>query len=128
MFSSISTTWGTGDGSSTFNLPDLRGQFVRGWDNSAGVDSGRSFASSQSDQNKQHTHSVTDPGHQHNTSITNSDVFPATGAKTISYGGAGGYPADTFTMSSATTGISLANQGGTEVRVKNYALMYVIKF
>ena len=36
----ISTTWGVGDGSSTFNLPDLRGQFVRGWDNSAGVDSG----------------------------------------------------------------------------------------
>lgn len=128
LFASISTTWGTGDGSSTFNLPDLRGQFVRGWDNSAGVDSGRSFASSQSDQNKQHTHSVTDPGHQHNTSITNSDVFPATGAKTISYGGAGSYPATTFTMSDATTGISLANQGGTEVRVKNYALMYVIKF
>jgi microcystin-dependent protein len=128
LFSAISTTWGVGDGSSTFNLPDLRGQFVRGWDNSAGVDSGRSFASSQTDQNKQHTHSVTDPGHQHNTSITNSDVFPATGAKTISYGGAGGYPATTFTMDDATTGISLANQGGTEVRVKNYALMYVIKF
>ena len=128
LFSAISTTWGVGDGSSTFNLPDLRGQFVRGWDNSAGVDSGRSFASSQTDQNKQHTHSVTDPGHQHNTSVTNSDLFPATGAKTISFGGAGGYPATTFTMSDATTGISLVNQGGTEVRVKNYALMYVIKF
>ena len=128
LFSAISTTWGVGDGSSTFNLPDLRGQFVRGWDNSAGVDSGRSFASSQSDQNKQHTHSVTDPGHQHNTSVTNSDLFPATGAKTISFGGAGSYPATTFTMDDATTGISLANQGGTEVRVKNYALMYVIKF
>ena len=128
LFSAISTTWGVGDGSSTFNLPDLRGQFVRGWDNSAGVDSGRSFASSQTDQNKQHTHSVTDPGHQHNTSVTNSDLFPATGQKTISFGGAGGYPATTFTMSDATTGISLVNQGGTEVRVKNYALMYVIKF
>ena len=81
LFSAISTTWGVGDGSSTFNLPDLRGQFVRGWDNSAGVDSGRSFASSQTDQNKEHTHSVTDPGHQHNTSVTNSDLFPATGAK-----------------------------------------------
>ena len=127
-FSAISTTWGVGDGSSTFNLPDLRGQFVRGWDNSAGVDSGRSFASSQSDQNKQHTHSVTDPGHQHNTSITNHKVFPGSGSTSISYGGAGSYPATTFTMDNATTGISLANQGGTEVRVKNYALMYVIKF
>ena len=128
LFSSISTTWGTGDGSSTFNLPDRRGQFVRGWDNSAGVDSGRSFASSQSDQNKQHTHSVTDPGHVHTTTFDNKKYFPGGGSTTVSYGGSGGYPADTFTMSSATTGISLANQGGTEVRVKNYALMYVIKF
>ena len=128
LFSAISTTWGVGDGSSTFNLPDLRGQFVRGWDNSAGVDSGRSFASSQTDQNKQHTHSVTDPGHVHTTTFDNKKYFPGGGSTSVNYGGAGGYPADVFTMSSATTGISLANQGGTEVRVKNYALMYVIKF
>ena len=128
LFSSISTTWGTGDGSSTFNLPDLRGQFVRGWDNSAGVDSGRSFASSQSDQNKTHDHSVTDPGHVHATTFDNKKYFPGGGSTSVSYGGAGGYPADVFTMSSATTGISLANDGGTEVRVKNKALMYVIKF
>ena len=66
---------GVGDGSSTFNLPDLRGQFVRGWDNSAGVDSGRSFASSQTDQNKEHTHSVTDPGHNHTTTFDNKKYF-----------------------------------------------------
>ena len=30
----------------TFNLPDLRGEFVRGFDNGRGVDSGRSIASS----------------------------------------------------------------------------------
>ena len=65
LFATISTTWGVGDGSSTFNLPDLRGQFVRGWDNSAGVDSGRSFASSQSDQNKSQNHNITDSGHFH---------------------------------------------------------------
>ena len=128
LFSTISTTWGAGDGSSTFNLPDLRGQFVRGWDNSAGVDSGRSFASSQTDQNKTHGHSVTDPGHVHTTTVDSSKLFPAAGGETISYGGSGSYPATTFTMSSATTGISLASDGGTEVRVKNYALMYVIKF
>ena len=109
-------------------MPDLRGQFVRGWDNSAGVDSGRSFASSQSDQNKQHTHSVTDPGHVHSTTVDNTKLFPAAGGATINFGGAGTYPGTVFTMNSATTGISLANQGGTEVRVKNYALMYVIKF
>ena len=30
LFSVVSTTWGVGDGSSTFNLPDLRGAFLRG--------------------------------------------------------------------------------------------------
>jgi microcystin-dependent protein len=31
LFAAIGTVYGTGDGSTTFNLPDLRGQFVRGW-------------------------------------------------------------------------------------------------
>lgn len=30
LFTAISTTWGVGDGSSTFNVPDLRGAFLRG--------------------------------------------------------------------------------------------------
>ena len=130
LFATISTTWGTGDGSSTFNLPDLRGQFVRGWANTkTGTgDDGRSFASTQSDQNKSHNHTVTDPGHKHTTTFDNKKYFPGGGSTSVSYGGAGGYPADVFTMSNATTGISLADQGGTEVRVKNSALMYVIKF
>ena len=131
LFSAISTTWGVGDGSSTFNLPDLRGQFVRGWDNSAGVDSGRSFASSQTDQNKEHTHSVTDPGHVHTTTFDNKKYFPGGGSTSVSYGGAGGYPADVFTMSSATTGISVSisqnNAGGSEARPRNIAMMYIIK-
>ena len=29
LFSAIGTTWGTGDGSTTFNVPDLRGAFLR---------------------------------------------------------------------------------------------------
>ncbi|MCK9131735.1 phage tail protein [Haemophilus influenzae] len=32
LFAAIGTTFGAGDGSSTFNLPDLRGEFVRGLD------------------------------------------------------------------------------------------------
>ena len=71
LFAIIGTTWGNGDGSTTFELPDLRGEFIRGWDNSKGTDSGRSFASSQGDNNKQHNHtasatsSVSDSGHFH---------------------------------------------------------------
>lgn len=49
LFNAIGTTFGNGDGATTFNIPDLRGQFVRGWDNGRGVDSGRVFGSSQDD-------------------------------------------------------------------------------
>ena len=48
LFSAIGTTFGSGDGSTTFNVPDLRGEFTRGWDDGRGVDSGRSFGSAQS--------------------------------------------------------------------------------
>lgn len=47
LFSKIGTTYGAGNGSTTFNLPDLRGEFVRGWDNGKGVDASRTLGSSQ---------------------------------------------------------------------------------
>lgn len=49
LFTLIGTTYGTGDGSTTFNVPDLRGSFVRGTDNGRGLDSGRGLGSYQSD-------------------------------------------------------------------------------
>jgi len=47
LFTAIGTTFGAGDGSTTFNVPDLRGEFPRGWDDGRGVDSGRAFGSAQ---------------------------------------------------------------------------------
>lgn len=47
LFAIIGTTYGAGDGSTTFNLPDLRGEFIRGWDDGRGADSGRTFGSFQ---------------------------------------------------------------------------------
>lgn len=38
LFQAIGTTYGVGDGSTTFAIPDLRGEFIRGLDNSRGVD------------------------------------------------------------------------------------------
>lgn len=49
IFAAIGTTYGAGDGSTTFNLPDLRGQFVRSWDDGRGVDSGRGLGTWQDD-------------------------------------------------------------------------------
>jgi microcystin-dependent protein len=50
LFSAIGTTYGAGNGSTTFNVPDLRGEFTRGWDDGRGVDSGRALGSAQLDQ------------------------------------------------------------------------------
>ena len=129
LFAAISTTFGSGDGSSTFNLPDLRGQFVRGWANNATNtgDDGRSFASSQADQNKTHGHtaSVTDPGHKH---VTKGHGTQDDGGSNVTGSTSGG--SSSTSMNDANTGISVsvASDGGAEVRVKNIALMYVIKF
>ena len=49
LFAAIGTTFGAGNGSTTFNLPDMRGEFPRGWDDGRGVDSGRSFGTAQGD-------------------------------------------------------------------------------
>tara|TARA_R100000458_G_C8245511_1_gene223544 strand:- start:32 stop:937 length:906 start_codon:yes stop_codon:yes gene_type:complete len=124
LFSVLSTTYGTGDGSSTFNLPDLRGEFIRGWDNSRGIDSGRAIASYQADENKAHTHSVTDPGHTHtwvrqdSQNDANYRPWPASNNDCV---------ASTQNTGSSTTGISIASSG-SESRPRNYAMMYVIKF
>lgn len=47
LFAAIGTTFGVGDGFTTFNLPDMRGEFVRGWDDARGVDASRVFGSTQ---------------------------------------------------------------------------------
>ena len=47
LFTAIGTTFGVGDGSTTFNVPDLRGEFTRNWDDARGIDAGRVFGSAQ---------------------------------------------------------------------------------
>ncbi|MDX1070531.1 tail fiber protein [Sinorhizobium medicae] len=73
LFAVIGTTFGTGDGSTTFNLPDLRGEFVRGWDDARGADSGRVFGSAQADEIQSHLHTVNPPS-----TATSSDTHAHT--------------------------------------------------
>lgn len=58
LFAAIGTAWGVGDGTTTFNLPDYRGKFFRGWDNGAGIDGGRVFGDTQGDAIANHSHNV----------------------------------------------------------------------
>ena len=113
-------------------LPDLRGEFIRGFDDGRGVDSGRSINTTQGDQNKQHNHTatstVTDPGHNHGVTAARS-----IGGHTDD----GGSPDErvteqNFNSGSATTGITvattIANDGGSEARPRNVALLACIKY
>ena len=145
LFAVIGSAYGTGNGSSTFNLPDLRGEFVRGFDNGKGTDSGRSIATSQGSQNAQHNHSAsatsTAGAHSHSLNYQRKHVED-TGTAAITdirrEGGDGDGGSQTFTndttsgfMNNATvsvsTSVSIANQGGNESRPRNVAMMYVIK-
>ena len=58
LFAAIGTTYGFGDGRSTFNLPDLRGEFIRGWDDGRGVDPGRGFGFGQAHALQSHQHGL----------------------------------------------------------------------
>lgn len=58
LFSVIGTTFGVGNGTTTFNLPDSRGYSPRGWDNGRGIDTGRAFGSNQQDAIQGHYHSA----------------------------------------------------------------------
>ncbi len=147
LFAIIGTTWGTNAGTN-FRLPDLRGQFVRGWANTSSVDSGRSFASSQSSQNLSHNHSysggsVSVSGASHNHNIRRISLQPSIANVGITLGSGQGYQIGYATNDSGNTGqavlnsgnlsmsgsvsLSINNNGGSEARPQNIAMMYVIK-
>lgn len=103
LFQVVGTSFGIGNGITTFNLPDLRGEFIRGWDNGKGTDAGRNLGSFQADEIRAHNH-VGVSG-------------PPTGG--LSGGGNRGTNTGTYTTNST---------GGDETRPRNIALMYCIKF
>lgn len=62
LFARIGTTYGVGDGFSTFNLPDPRGRFPRFLDDGRGIDVGRVLGSDQADEIRSHNHSGSSAG------------------------------------------------------------------
>ncbi len=105
LFAAIGTTFGAGNGSTTFNLPDLRGEFVRGLDDERGIDTGRSLGSAQASQNLAHTHEYAEI-----MGVDNTQAGAGIQGGWFSYG--------------ATT----SSSGGAEARPRNIALLACIKF
>jgi microcystin-dependent protein len=128
-FSLVSTTFGSGDGSTTFNVPDLRGRVVAGADGMGGSSAGRltdavagidalgdaggaqSHTLSTSEM-PAHSHGVTDPGHNHG--FSNNPFYGGSQTSTPASGGSVSHPSNSQTVSitSNTTGISIQNNGG----------------
>lgn len=125
LFAVIGTTYGVGDGTTTFNLPDYRGQFPRGVDNAAGVDPD---AGARTDRGDGTTGDVVGSkqaeevlAHGHNTTKNSYE------------GGAGGtalgpgWSAENTTVGSNITFTS-ANTGGNETRPTNIGTLFCIKY
>lgn len=108
LFAAIGTTYGAGDGATTFNVPDMRGEFPRGDDAGRGVDSGRVFGSAQADEVKAHVHNVR--------WVTSN----ATNGASYNTGFGGGAYNNTGDLMEAT--------GGSETRPRNVAGLFIIKY
>lgn len=113
LFSAIGTAFNTGgEAGSDFRLPDLRGEFIRGWDNGRGADVGRAFGSYQVDAFQGHEHSMIDQAN-----------------------GAGGGYAGAGTATRTLTTNQIVQKSGysvprvaDETRPRNVALLACIKF
>lgn len=77
LFAAIGTHYGDGNGSTTFNLPDLRGEFLRSWDDGRGVDKDRWFGGWQDGDNKAHQHYGTTglAGAHHHSGVTEASGY-----------------------------------------------------
>lgn len=136
LFALLGTNYGSGDGTTTFNLPDLRGRVVAGVDNMGGVGANR-LTSANFGGNPQvlgasggvetvtlttaqipahsHPNTLSDPGHTHGTNAY-------TGASTTPGGGFQAGSNSAATVYSSTTGITINNAsvggGGSHTNVQ----------
>lgn len=128
LFAAIGTTYGVGDGATTFNLPDLRGEFVRGLDEGRGADGGRVMGSYQADALQ---------------NITGTIAFHGAGIGTVLNGFNGAFTASAlqanqYHTNSATAGANSWGQADfnaanvarvdAETRPRNIAMLACIKY
>lgn len=131
LFKAIGTIWGEGAGKNSFSLPDLRGQFVRGWDHGRGKDEdkARPFASAQETANMHHTHIGTcEAAGQHSHNFSHVDIFDGNGG--VRWGD-NRRTQDTHCATSSdglhSHKVTISGTGGMESRPVNVALLYAIK-
>jgi len=127
LFNVIGRTFGGNPSNRTFKVPDLRGEFIRGWDNRRNVDIGRQFGSWQDyatalPKSNFVTNSVS---HRHDVAYENR---AEPGSRTGSVGWDNG---PNWRSSATSTDIhyhTINSGGDNETRPRNIALTYIIKY
>jgi microcystin-dependent protein len=119
LFAVIGTVYGVGDGLTTFNLPDARGEFDRGWDTGGATDPGRAFGSKQLDA----IQNIVGTFHGDDISV----ATPATGVFSSTYAG-NGDTNDGSSGSTVTFDASTVVRTSTETRPVNTAYLAIIKY
>lgn len=89
----------------TNKLPDLRGEFIRGWDDGRGIDSGRTLLSAQDGSIEAHGHDY------------NGVIYTSSGPSWANTTDAGHRAYSGFTSS----------YGGSETRPRNIAFNYIVR-
>lgn len=118
LFTKIGITWGEGNTTTTFNVPDMRGVFPRGWDHGRGVDTGRALEAT----NQGHAFQ----GHYHEPLGATSEFVGVNGAGDVAHADGSTFIRD------ASTGAPIEGDNGAvqiadETRPINLALMFIIK-
>jgi microcystin-dependent protein len=121
LFARVGVTYGVGDGSTTFNLPDYRGRIGAGQDDMGGTSANRITLVGAgfdgdvlgnvggSELLHAHSHGLTDPGHTH---LISPPTSSSEGGQGLTVTGTGGTEVVTpYNSGSASTGITMANAG-----------------
>lgn len=150
LFAAVGTASGNGDGSTTFNVPDLRGMFLRGQNDGSGQDpdagsrtadnaggnTGDNVGSQQSHVFASHNHG----GGNHNHRLLGTSGSPtplnlnaggAIGVCGIGNGGSNLYysnPAGSGSALIEASGTIIGTEGGSETRPRNIAVRYYIRY
>lgn len=125
LFAAIGTNFGVGDGSTTFNLPDLRGEFLRGIDDGRGVDTdgaARTIGGTQDDAFQ---------GHWHTGNGAGSNEFLYNRGTGGVYSITGGTVVDRTTIpagNATSDGVNGTPRTSDETRPRNVGVKYYIRY